>query len=123
MASGASRVWPLSEWNAKVIHDGEAQGTHVQTKEVGALARHLEGEWCEDHGAVTHSEGGSAHNANLSAIVTVRVLHTILDRHLRKKLVDHGPIEDGELGSWGYCLCQRNGTSGGQTQTTSYDVN
>lgn len=56
--------------NGGVIHNGAAQGgKKVKTKEVGALARHLEGDFWEDHSAVMHSAGSSAHHANLSVTV------------------------------------------------------
>lgn len=65
---------------AQVIRDGEAQGAEqVETEEVGALSRHLEGECCESLGAVTHSESSTADHANLNVAVTVQILRISLD--------------------------------------------
>ena len=63
-----------------VVCDGKAQGAEqVEPKEVGTMARHLEGECWESSGAVAYREGGGAHHADLSVSIAIQILHACLD--------------------------------------------
>lgn len=80
---------------AQVICDGETSGAEqVKTKEVGALARDMEGERRKSPGAVAHSEIDSAHHANLSMPIALQLFRSRLNRQPREPPANSGLIEN-----------------------------